>query len=49
MKLHPLVFVILAYGIAAVISVLVTLIVKVIALAVQRKKGAADAGAKPES
>lgn len=40
-NLHPVAFVFLAYGIAAVIAVLVAFIVKVISLTVQRKKVAA--------
>lgn len=41
-------FALLAYVIAAVIAVCVAFIVKVIAIIVQRKKGAADEGAKQE-
>ncbi len=41
MELHPLVFVLLAYGIAAVISVFVAIIVKIISSTVQRKSKAA--------
>lgn len=49
MEFHPVVFALIAYGVAAVIAVCVAFIVKVIAFIVQRKKGAADEGAKPES
>ena len=49
MEFHPLVFALIAYGVAAVIAACVAFIVKVIALLVQRKKGTADEGAKPES
>jgi hypothetical protein len=42
MELHPLVFALLAYGLAAVIAVCVTFIVKIISYTVQRKKGAAE-------
>lgn len=38
MKFHPIIFVLIAYGITAVIALCVTLIVKVIALAVRRKE-----------
>jgi|GEM_PF-1974910 len=48
MELHPLVFVLLAYGIAAVIAVCVALIVKIISYTVQRKKGAAEETAEAE-
>jgi hypothetical protein len=48
MILSPWLFALLAYAIAAVIAACVALIVKIIALAVQRKKGAPD-GAKTES
>jgi hypothetical protein len=40
MELHPFVFALLAYGIAAVIAVCVAVIIKVISSTVQRKKGA---------
>ena len=46
MELHPLVFVLLAYGIAAVIAVLVAFIVKIISSTVQRKGKAAPADAE---
>ena len=49
MELHPIVFALLAYGIAAVIAVCVAFIVKVIAFIVQRKKVSADEGDKQES
>jgi hypothetical protein len=49
MELNPWVFALLAYVVAAVITACVAFIVKIIALVVQRKKGAADAGAKTES
>jgi hypothetical protein len=42
MELHPFVFVLLAYGIAAVIAVCVAFIVKIISYSVQRKKGTAE-------
>ncbi len=48
MELHPLVFALLAYGIAAVIAVCVTFIVKIISFSVQRKKGAAEETAEAE-
>jgi hypothetical protein len=49
MELHPLVFVLLAYGIAAVIAVLVAFIVKIISFMVQRKQAAAaDEGTEAE-
>jgi hypothetical protein len=38
MELHPFVFALLAYGIAAVIAVCVAIIVKIISRTVQRKK-----------
>jgi hypothetical protein len=49
MEFHPLVFALIAYGVAAVIAACVAFIVRAIALIVQRKKGTADEGAKPES
>jgi hypothetical protein len=49
MHFHPVVFALIAYGIAAVIAVCVAFIVKVIAFFVQRKKEGAAEGAKPES
>ena len=49
MKFHPIVFVLIAYGITAVIALCVTFIVRVIALAVMPKESAPAAGAKPES
>ena len=48
MELHPFVFALLAYGIAAVIAVCVAFIVKVISFSVQRKKGAAEETVPPE-
>jgi hypothetical protein len=48
MELHPVVFALLAYGIAAVIAVCVAFIVKVIAFIVQRKKPATDEGKSQE-
>ena len=48
MELHPLVFALLAYGIAAVIAVCVAFIVKIISYSVQRKKGAAEETAEAE-
>ena len=48
MELHPVVFALLAYGIAAVIAVCVAFIVKVIAFIVQGKKVTADEGDKQE-
>jgi hypothetical protein len=38
MKFHPVVFALLAYGMAAVIALCVTLIIMIIARSVQRKK-----------
>ena len=49
MELHPIVFVLIAYGIAAVIAVCVAFIIKIIAFIVQRKKVAADEGGESES
>jgi len=48
MELHPFVFALLAYGIAAVIAVCVAVIVKIISRSVQRKKGAAEETAEAE-
>jgi hypothetical protein len=48
MELHPLLFVLLAYGIAAVIALCVTFIVKVISFTVQRKRVAGDKSASAE-
>jgi heme/copper-type cytochrome/quinol oxidase subunit 2 len=42
MELHPFLFALLAYWIAAVIAVCVTFIVKIISYTVQRKKNAAQ-------
>jgi uncharacterized membrane protein len=49
MKFHPVIFVLIAYGIAAIIAVCVYCIVKVIALIVRRKESAAAPSAGPES
>jgi hypothetical protein len=49
MELHPVVFALLAYGIAAGIAVCVAFIVKVIAYIVQRKKATANEGDKQEN
>jgi hypothetical protein len=49
MELHPVVFALLAYAIAAVIAVCVAFIVKIIAAFVQRKKAPADEGADQET
>jgi len=49
MKFNPIVFVLIAYGITAVISVCVMFIVRIIALAVRPKASAPPGGAKPES
>lgn len=49
MEFHPVVFALIAYGIAAVIAVCVAFIVKVIAFFVQRKGGDTAEAAKPES
>jgi len=49
MEFHPLVFVLIAYGIAAVIAVCVAFIVKIIAFIVRRKEVATDKGSEPES
>ena len=49
MEFHPIVFVLIAYGIAAVIAVCVAFVVKIIALIVRRKEVTADEGGKPES
>ena len=48
MELHPIVFVLLAYAMAAVIAVVVTFIVKIISRTVQRKSNAAGEDAEPE-
>jgi hypothetical protein len=47
MELNSWVFVLIAYGVTAVIATCVAFIVRIIAFLVQRKKGAADGGAKP--
>lgn len=49
MEFHPWIFALIAYGVAAVIAVCVALIVRVIALIVQRKNGAGEEGAATES
>jgi hypothetical protein len=49
MKFHPVVFALIVFGITAVISLLVTFIIRLIALATRPKKSAPAAGAKPES
>jgi hypothetical protein len=49
MKFHPVVFVLIAYGITAVIALCVAFIIKVIALAARGKENAPTAGAKPQS
>ena len=48
MELHPLVFALLAYGIAAVIAVCVAVIVKIISYSIQRKKCVAEETAEAE-
>ena len=45
MKFHPLIFILIAYGITAVISVCVFFIIKAIAFFVRRKETAPAAGA----
>jgi hypothetical protein len=49
MTFHPVIFALIAYGITAVIAVCVTLIVRVIALAVRPKQKPPAAAAKPET
>jgi hypothetical protein len=49
MEFHPVVFALIAYGIAAVIAVCVAFIVKVIVFFVRRKDGGTAEAAKPES
>jgi len=49
MEFHPVVFALIAYGIAAVIAVCVAFIVKIIAFFVHRKGGDTAEAAKPES
>jgi hypothetical protein len=44
MQLHPVLFALLAYALAAVIAACVAFIVKIIAAIVQRKKAPADEG-----
>lgn len=48
MTFHPIVFVLITYGITVVIAVCVTFIVKIIALAVRPKASAPDGGVKPD-
>ena len=49
MELNSWVFVLIAYGVTAVIAACVAFIVKIIAFLVQRKKAVADEGAKQEA
>lgn len=49
MSFHPVIFALIAYGITIIIAACVTLIVRVIALAVRPKQSAPAAGAKPEN
>jgi hypothetical protein len=49
MQLHPVLFALLAYAVAAVIAVCVAFIVKIIAAIVQRKKAAADENSGQET
>ena len=49
MELHPIIFALLTWGIAAVIAVCVAFIIKVIAGIVHKKKEVADEGANQES
>lgn len=49
MELHPFVFVLLTYGLAAVISVIVAFIVKIISFTVQRKSGATGEDAEADN
>ena len=49
MEFHPWIFVLITYGVAAVIAVCVAFIVKIIAAIVQRKKVTADEGSSPEN
>jgi len=49
MELNPWLFVLMTYGIAAVIAVCVAFIIKIISFLVQRKNKPADEVAKPES
>ena len=46
---HPIIFALLAYGIAAVIAVMVTFIVKAIAFFVREKKPADEKAAPKET
>ena len=48
-QLHPVLFVLITYGVAAVIALCVAFIVRIIAFIVQRKKTAADEGAEQEN
>jgi hypothetical protein len=49
MKFHPVVFVLIVYGITAVVSILVFFIIKAIAMVVQRKEATPAAGAGTKS
>ena len=49
MELHPVLFALLAYAVAAVIAVCVAFIVKIIAAIVQREKTPADEGPGQET
>jgi hypothetical protein len=49
MKFHPVVFVLIAYGITAVVSILVFFIIRAIAAIVRRKEATPGAGAGTES
>jgi len=49
MELNSWVFVLIAYGVTAVIAACVAFIVKIIAFLVQRKKAVPDEGAKQEA
>ena len=48
MELHPLLFAVIAYGIAVVIALCVALIIKIIVLAVRRNEKGAAAGTKED-
>ena len=47
-QFHPVVFALIAYGIAAVIAVFVTFIIKAIAFLVREKKPAEAQNSKPQ-
>lgn len=47
MELNPWLFVLIAYGVTAVIAACVAFIVKIIAFLVQRKKTPVDSGPEP--